>query len=331
MGITVKDIAALANCSTTTVSKVLNNRDMNISEETKARILSIAAEHNYVPNFMAKSLRGQKTNTLGFVLPDITNPFYSNIARGIEDAARERNFSVVFSDIDNDLQRVRAAFDYLASRMVDGIIFDQIGLPMDLSFLPRSIPTVIVDRLVSEESPSVATVGKVFSDTQTAIREITKLHIQAGSKNLAFVAQEPLSISDRYYGFTAALEESNLPLQKDLIYWGRYDFLTGSTAVEHFFKLGVEFDSVICGNDLIAVGVMDALKAHGIRIPEDVRVSGVGDIDFVRYLTPSLTTVAQFSHQMGEAAANMLVDHIVDRTPLYQKEIAYQIVIREST
>lgn len=333
MGITVKEIAALANCSPTTVSKVLNNRNMNISEPTKNKILAIAAEHNYIPNVMAQSLRSQRTNTLGFVLPDITNPYYAKITRGIEDAAQKRGFSVVFSDTDNKAERVRAAANFLISRMVDGIILDQIGLPDNLDFLPKSIPVVIVDRLVHDGSESERQIGRVYSDTQDAIYHITKLHIQAGSRKLAFIssnAYETLSPFDRYYGYVRALKETGLELDEQLVHWGRYDIETGSEGVERFLQAGLEFDSVVCGNDMIAVGAMAALKDQGIRVPEDVRVSGAGDISFVKYLTPAMTTVAQFSYEMGEAAANMLIDKILEDIPLCSQKLDYQLLRRES-
>lgn len=330
MGITVKEIAALANCSPTTVSKVLNNRNMNISEATKSKILAIAAEYNYIPNIMAKSLRGQRTNTLGFVLPDITNPFYSKITRGIEDTAYKRGFSVVFSDTVNKTERVRSAINFLTSRMVDGMILDQIDLPEECDFLPANIPVVMVDRLSNDVNTAGLASGRVYSDTLEAIHNITKLHILSGSKKIAFIASEPHFHFDRYYGFTAALSEANIPLYKELLYWGRYDIETGANGVNHFLDSGLEFDSVVCGNDIIAIGAMDALKIRKFRIPEDIRVSGVGDISIVRYLTPSLTTVAQFSYEMGEIAANMLIDHIVDHVPLYHKKIDYQIIRRES-
>lgn len=329
MGITVKEIAALASCSATTVSKVLNNRDMNISEATRTKILAIAAEHNYIPNFMAKSLRGQKTNTLGFILPDISNPSYSQIAKGIEVTAQKRNFRIVFSDTDVDPKRVRDALNYLTSQMVDGIIFDQIVSPFDTNILPRNIPLVLLDRLEGSNAQDWP-VGKVYLDIPSAVREITKMHIQSGSTKFAYISNKPLSLSDRYYVFRAALSEANIPFNEELVYWGSYDIFTGEDAVRKFLESGLQFDSIVCGHDAIAVGAMDVLKKNGYRIPQDVRVSGIGDVTMVRYLTPSLTTVKQFSYEMGELATNMLIDHIMDGKPLYHQKMNYEIKKRDS-
>lgn len=330
MSITIKEIATIAGCSATTVSKVLNGREMGISESTKAKILSIADEHHYVPNMMAKTLRGQKTYTIGFMLPDITSGYFSKITRGIEDTARKRGFNVVFYDTDNMPERVHSAISFFTSRMVDGIILDQVDFPKDLRFLPRDIPIVITDRLIHGiEAPGINT-GRVYSDTLDAIHTITRLHILSGSNKIAYIASKPITPFDRYYGYAAALKEADIEINEDLLYWGRYEIETGAKGIEHFISNGIDFDSVICSHDLIAVGAMDALKSHGISIPEKVRISGVGDIAFVRYLTPSLTTVSQFSYDMGEVAANMLIDNIVDGKPLSQKKIEYEIIRRES-
>ena len=290
MRITMKEIARLANVSVTTVSKVFNNRDMNISEATRKKILDIAAENNYVPNMMAKGLRQNQTSMLGIILPDITNPFFSTIARGVEDAASARGFGVIFSDTDNSPERERDSLNYLTSRMIDGIILIQTISPSSASYLPQGIPLVALDRLPNLDDMPDLQVGKVYTDTQRATYSMADLLISSGCRQLAYISAKPSSTSDRYFGFIKALEEHDLPQDERLIYFGGFQLETGVTGIESFISSGVPFDGVVCGNDLIAIGAISALKKSGISVPKHVKVTGLDDIVMASYTSPALTT-----------------------------------------
>lgn len=320
----------MANVSVTTVSKVFNNRDMNISEATKNRILTIAAENNYVPNMMAKGLKANRTNTLGIILPDITNPFFATVARGIEDAAQTKGFGVVFCDTDNNPQRERTSLAYLTSRMIDGIIFTQTLNPTSVEFLPKEIPLVVIDRLANLENMTSPKIGKVYTDTLRAIAAMTALQIQAGCKNLAYISATPTSPLDRYYGYEQALKEHHLPLRKEMIFLGDFGTETGYNGVEYLIEKGEPFDGIVCGNDLIAVGAMDALRKHNIGVPDEVKITGLDDIMIARYLTPPLTTAKQSAYDMGKSAADMLIDNLVNQTPLTEMKYGFEVIQRST-
>ena len=325
---TMKEIARLAGVSMTTVSKVLNNRDVNVSDATRTKVLSIAQAYHYVPNHMAKSLRKSRSSTLGIVLPDITNPFFAQIARGVEDAAQTRQFGVVFCDTDNRADREHLGLTYLTSKTIDGIILAQSLNPSNLDFLPPDLPLVIIDRLFQLERPGETSAGKIYTDTFGALRALTRLQIQAGCRRLALISAQPTSQNGRYYGFLQGLREYGLDSDPTLVFFGGFDIETGQRGTRCFLDRGADFDGIVCGNDLIALGALDTLRDAGIAVPGQVRLTGLDDIPFARYMTPPLTTARQDACAMGRAAADMLIDHIVSRAPLRDLRFPFEILRR---
>lgn len=327
MGITMKDIAREAGVSITTVSKIINNKDMNISEQTRQRVLEIAKRENYTPNAMAKSLRAKTSNFIGVILPDITNPFFSTIVRGVEDTAKRYGFGVVFCNTDNNPQREAECFGFLNSRMVDGVIFTRSLLAGNGdNVLENDLPIVIIDR--DTEIPN-ATVGKVFVDTVSAVHEATGLLIQEGCRKIAYISALHHLERDRYGGFLTALHDHGMECDSQLVFRGEYNVETGMQGIETILKYALP-DGVVCGNDLIATGVLSVLNAKGYRIPQEVRVIGMDDIYMSQFLSPPLTTIRQPAYEIGASAAKMIADYIMLGKPLYAKQLSYEIIHRES-
>lgn len=326
--ITMKDIALLAGVSTATVSKIINGNDKYISEDTRERVNKVIRETNYVPNAVAKGLKIKQSRTLGFILPDISNPYFPEIARGIEDAAGSLGFSVMFCNTDNDVNREAEAISFLQSKMVDGIIVTRTAPESRVAeYSKKETPFVVVD---SKSSTAKNDVGEVIIDSKAAFTDITKLMLKKGCKKLAFISASGEYDRERYEGFSAALNECGLEAEESLIYRENYDVKTGYDGVEHIFENNFA-DGIVCGNDLIAVGVVDALRKKGLSVPEDVKVSGFDDIYFSRYLNPALTTVKQPAYEMGAAAAKMLINFILNSEPLHSIKFPYQLIEREST
>lgn len=326
MAVTIRDIARTAGVSISTVSKVLNGHDAAISDATRSRIHAAVKELDYRPNMVARGLRARSTRSIGFVLPDITNPFFPAIARGIEDCAQKRGFTVIFCDTDDDSSRERESIRDLNDKMVDGMIVTH-ALKMGLEGLNECrVPTVVVDRCSREE---VLGVGFVFSDMRAATQVITEHLIERGCERLAFVTAHRDVAPDRFQGFIDALDSHDRVPDFDLIFEGGYDVETGERGVGKLLQSG-SFDAIVCGNDLIAIGALRALRCHGLKVPEDVRVVGIDDIYIARYLEPALTTVYQPAYEMGQAAARMLIDCLVKGTPLYSQELPFELRIRQS-
>ena len=326
--ITMKEIAQECGISSATVSKIINGNDEHISEATRALVLQTIKKYNYVPNAVAKGLKVKRTNTIGFILPDISNPFFPEIARGVEDAAESCGFAVTFCDTDNDPKRELTSFQLLRSKMVDGVIFTRTLRHSSFDdYLSVNLPIVVVDRRVETTNRNV---GKLFVDTFHASRQATEHLIARGCGRIGFVGAANDYDDVRYLCYCSALEEAGLRVEDALCYKSDYSVETGHRGMKAIISAGMP-DGVFCGNDLIAVGAMAEIHSMGFTIPTDVRVVGFDDIYLSRYLRPALTTVRQPAYDMGFEAAKMLISHITEGTPLCTLKMKHELIIREST
>lgn len=330
--VTIKEIAKEANVSIATVSKIINGLDSNISENTIQRVKKIITESGYVPNSVARGLRTKITNTLGFILPDIANPYYSEIARGIEDVAIRKDFSVIFCDTDDTLENENRSINLLKSKMVDGIIFSRVLENIrendNENKVGSNIPVVIVDRVISDSIPD--NYGRVYVDVKKTIYHSTKKLAEAGCKNIAIISKKWDNKSNRYYGFIEALNELGLKHNKSREYLRGFDIDTGYTGIKNILATGIEVDGVVCGNDLIAIGVLDALNEMKVKVPERIKIIGLDNIYFANYTNPKLSTMEQPTYEMGKAAANMLIDYIIDGVPMSTQIFEHRYIERET-
>ncbi len=329
MAVTLKDIAKKARVSPMTVSKIIRGGNHRISQETEERVLKIAKDMGYVPNGAARSLKTRKSKTIGFVLPDIANPFFPEIARGLDDQAKNHGYSVLMCNTDNDADEEVKAFRKLAEKMVDGIVFiHSVANDNSMAHLNLNVPVVYVDRAIKDADQE--DVGQIFLDVKSAFYDATRLLIEKGCQNIAFISALYKGRDYRCEGYSKALEENKLSINDLNIYRGKYDVDTGSEGVSHILKNNPHIDGIVCGDDLIAYGVIEALLSRNLRIPEDVKVIGFDDIYFSQYSNPKLTTIAQPAYQMGVEAGKMLINHIENGSQLYRKKMDYSLKIRKT-
>jgi len=332
MKITIKDIAKMAEVSTATVSMVLNNKGEHISVQTKERILQIAREYNYVPNTMARSLVTKQTKTIGLVIPDIANPFFPEIARGAEDKANEAGYSIIFCNTDDDIEKERRYIDMLSEKMVDGIIFTASS---DRNYWldklhKQSIPIILLDR----DIPLDGRVGRIVVNNQQGTYEGTKYLIEKGYRNIAFIngniANE--TAKNRLAGFKSALQDHGLEIKNKTILEGSFKREWGYGAATWLLNQKIDFDAVVCGNDLIAIGAIKALKDAGKKIPQDVAVLGFDDIYMAKLVEPELSTISQPKYEMGYKASELLIN-MIEKNKAMEKPIVFdtKLVIRKST
>lgn len=330
--VTIKEIAKQANVSIATVSKIINGLDNHISDKTISRVKKIIKECNYVPNSVARGLKTKVTNSLGFILPDIANPYYSEIARGIEDAAIAKDFSVIFCDTDDTLKNENRSINLLKSKMVDGIIFSRVlennRENDDGNKVGSNIPVVIVDRVVNEMIPD--NYGRVFVDVKKTIYHSTIKLSEAGCKKIAIISKKWNNKNNRYYGFIDALKDAGLKHVKAREYLGGFDINTGYTGIKKILEAGTKVDGVVCGNDLIAIGVLDYLNEMKIKVPDKIRIIGLDNIYFANYTNPKLSTMEQPTYEMGKAAANMLIDYIKEAVPMSTRIFDHKYIERET-
>ncbi|WP_040978460.1 LacI family DNA-binding transcriptional regulator [Oceanobacillus jeddahense] len=332
MTITIKDIAKEANVSIATVSRVINNKDESIRKDTKERIKTIIRKHNYQPNRIARSMITKKTATLGLIIPDIQNPFFPELVRGVEDFANENEYSVILCNTDGDLNRERKYLDLMKEKNVDGIIytyaFAELSKPLKGFLEENNIPMVLLDRAEPNSKMS-----GVYVDNEKAGYMATKHLISLNHKKIGCITgpEHIENSKERFSGYYQALKEANIPLDKEIIFTGDYQMKGGYKAAKGLIKK--EVTAIFTFNDLMAFGVYQAAAELGRKIPDDLSVIGFDNIKYNHLLVPKLTTIEQSSYKMGENAVELLLKQIKG-TPEQEKEtiiIEPLLMINEST
>ncbi|EIV99403.1 LacI family DNA-binding transcriptional regulator [Thermoanaerobacter siderophilus] len=330
MAVTIKDIAKLANVSITTVSRVINNKSEGVSEETRNRILQLVKELGYQPNAIARGLVTKKTKTIGLIIPDISNPFFPDIARGVEDSAHIYGYNVFLCNTDDNLEKESEYINALKEKYVDGIIFTSSSIPKHehiTDLIKSGIPVVIMDRRIDSED-----IYGVFLDNYEGGYIATKYLIDLGHKRIGCITG-PLYISnaiERLEGYKRALVDNEIEVDNRLIFEGDYKINSGIIGAEKLLEH--EVTAIFASNDLMAYGAYKAIRSYGYKIPDDISVVGFDDIQLSQILEPQLTTIRQPAYDMGLTAARMLIKLIEGKK--MNKKIANfrpQLIIRQST
>jgi LacI family transcriptional regulator len=332
--VTIKDIARMANVSHTTVSRALNNKS-RIRNETKEKILSIARELNYQPNFIARSLVMKRTKTLGLVITTIANPFYIELAQGIEATAIGLGYNIILCSTHSDLSIEKQYIDMLRSKGVDGIILTSahMGDPNILVLAEEDFPIVLVNRrtyhpMVKEKVDYVG-VNNILGGF-LAVEHLIKL----GHKRIGVIggSSESSVGFERLEGGKRALKAYNLEEMGDYFLEG--DFLKGSgySGGKQFLKMFEPPTGIFATNDYMALGVYQAMVEEGLRIPEEMALIGFNDIEFTAMKGIELTTIGQKKYEMGTIAVKALVEKIEGRKAGPSEEIILEpeLIIRKT-
>ncbi len=309
MTATIREVAASARVSVATVSRVVSGSPHRVSEGTRNRVLAAVERLQYQPNLVARGLKKRVTHTIGLIVPDISNPFFPAIARGIEDVANRAGLAVLLCNTDEDLGKERSYLTLLRKRMVDGLIFATVGANTEhLRMLRRQhIPAVLIAR-----APDGVEIDAVLVDNRRGAREATEHLLRLGHQRIAFIGG-PATVSpakERHAGYRDALGGAGVRADPLLVVDGAFRAEGGAAAVGELLRRGVRFTAIIAGNDLMAIGAMEELRRRGRRLPEDVAVVGFDDIMFASLVEPPLTTVAQPTYRMGALAMERLLDLI---------------------
>lgn len=330
---TLKDVARQAGVSTATVSKVVNNVDTYMSPETRRKVEKALSDCGYQPNTVARGLKTRRTNTIGFILPDITNPFYAEIAKGIETAAKNLGYSLIICDSEIDLEEEIVSIELLKTKMVDGIILGTrafLSDEIDIKLFDK-IPVVVIGR--SAEDVQNRNWGAIVIEEKKMIGQSVARLKKAGCRHIGLITSAELgnvAMNVRLQGFLQAMKQFGMEINDKLIYLDEYDMKTGYQGLRELLAQGTPVDGIVCGNDMIALGVMDAAKEEGIRIPEELKIIGFDDIFFARYMTPKLSTIAQPAYEMGREAVQMLISWIEQKVEPGIKKMECIYVERET-
>ena len=333
--ITIKDIARELNISPSTVSRALQDHP-DISIKTKKLVNELAEKLEYKPNHLALSLRHNKTNIIGVIIPEIVHFFFSTIISGIQDVAYEAGYNVMICQSNESLKREIMDTNALVSSRVDGLLvsisketdtFDHFKYPFD-----RGTPLVFFDR-VCEALPT----NRVIVDDLDGAFQATQHLVHQECKRIAHLAgPESLVIAqDRYFGYKKALEKYNMNLDGEIVrHISMNSEKEGYLAAQQLLDLPNPPDAIFVSNDIGAIGAMKAIKERGLKIPEDIAVVGFSDWQISSMVEPSLTSVSQPGFEMGVAAARLFLDQLANKDKPFVPEtkvLKTKLVIRESS
>uniref|UniRef100_A0AAU2UYP6 LacI family transcriptional regulator n=1 Tax=Streptomyces sp. NBC_00003 TaxID=2903608 RepID=A0AAU2UYP6_9ACTN len=323
----IKEVAAEAGVSVATVSRVLNGHP-SVSEAARARVLAAVEALGYRPNAVARSLRTDQTRTLGLVISDVLNPYFTELARSVEEAARALGYSVIIGNADERPELQDHHVRTLLDRRIDGLLVSPTdgGSPLMLEAARGGTPMVFVDRWI----PGID-VPVVRADGRAAIRDLVAHLHRLGRRRLAIIAGPAATTtgSERVEAFRAALGEHGISLPDDYVGQGDFQAASGRRATERFLALPEPPDAVFAADNLMTLGALDALRARGLRIGEDIALAAFDDIPWFVHTDPPITAIAQPTGELGRAAVRALADLIEGRTP-QSVTLPASLVIRRS-
>ncbi|MDU7493863.1 MAG: ribose operon transcriptional repressor RbsR [Providencia rettgeri] len=302
----MKDVARLAGVSTSTVSHVIN-QNRYVSESITLRVKNAIEELNYAPSALARSLKMNRTNTIGMLLTTSNNPFYAEVVRGVERSCYERGYSLILCNTEGDLQRMNHSLETLLQKRVDGLLImcTEVQDPSkDVFTRYPSVPTVMMDW-----SP-FDSVGDVIQDNSFLGGEIaTRYLIDSGFTRIACIAgpQDKSPARARYQGFIQAMEQAKIEVNEDYIIFSDFEFAGGFESMNKLLELSTPPQAIFAGNDAMAVGAYQAIFQKGIKVPDDISIIGYDDIDLSPYMIPPLTTIHQPKDKLGKQAVDQLI------------------------
>ena len=312
---TIYDVANRVGVSLATVSRVVNGNS-NVRDSTKRKVLDAIEELGYHPNAVARGLASKKTTTIGVVMPDVTDMYYAELARGIDDVANMYHYDVLLTNTDEDPVRETMAVNNLSSKQVDGIIF--MGNELDREVLntiaAADAPVVLAGSVDSEGKLPSVNINYV-----AAIQEATETVINHGHRRVALVTgpmSHAINRLHRLVGYQAALEAAGIEFDEALLFTAHQEYAAGMQIAEKVLQAGA--NAVIAYDDEVALGIMNYVQEHGQRVPEDFEIITSNDTKFAIVTRPELTSIGQPKYDIGAVAMRMLTklmnNEIIDDT-----------------
>lgn len=331
----IKDISRKAGVAISTVSNVINNNKY-VSDRIKEKVNSAIKELGYRPNIIARGLRTKSTRTIGVLLPDIAQPFFGQVLRGIEEVARHRNYTMIIGCTFYDIAEEEWQMNSMLDQLIDGIIFfcgydayEHIKMVHD-----SNIPVVVLDREIKDKK-----IPSVLVDNFSAMKNAVQYLCDRGHKKIGYITfpfEQQTTVRKRYEGYCSGLKKNGIKYNTDYIIIDsqiRLDEMKGAYSV---LKQKVEEAKIpsafITIADFLAIGAIKALKEMGFSVPEDISMMGYNDEVICAFSDPALTTIKQPKRLMGETAANLLID-IIEHKKIENKNIVLttEIIERKST
>ena len=307
--VTIRDIARIAKVSVATVSHVIA-RTKYVSPELTVRVNSAIKQLNYKPSSIARSLKVKKTFYIGVIVPDIKNPYFAEIARGIESVAVNKGYQIFLYNSDGDLNREEKAYNSFLRHKVDGIICVAPRIEEDVLKNFASIPFVVLDRPLETQHQLI---GQVYTNNIESSAKVAQYFLEKGHKKFACIAgpkNHVPNVKKRVLGFSEEIKKSGVHEDSVKVYYGDFNFESGYNLMSNVIDMRERPTAVFVCSDIMAWGAIEAVKAKGIKIPEDIAVIGFDDVYFAAFITPALTTINQKKYEAGEIAMQVLLDKI---------------------
>jgi LacI family transcriptional regulator len=335
--VTIKDIAKALGLSTSTVSRALRD-SYEISPETKKLVLEYAEKINYQPNPIALSLKERRSRSIGVIVCEIANSFFSQVINGIESIAYNNGYNVIIAQSRESFERELMNLQYLTSRSIDGLIISVSTETNDFSNFrqlhEKGMPIVFFDRIVDEINTH-----KVIADNYKGTYDATAHLIQNGYERIALLANaEVLSITkERLAGYKAALTDNNIEVDESLIKYchhGGMIFSEVDDSVNSLLKMKRCPDAIFASADKLTTGCLRILKSKGINVPNEMALAGFSNTDLTELLNPTLTVIRQPAFEMGKLSTELLIQLIESKRPVTNFEtsvLTTELLIREST
>jgi len=328
--VTIRDVAERATVSITTVSHVINET-RPVSDELRERVLAAMEELGYQPNLLARSLRRGETHTIGMIVPDSANPFFAEVARGVEDTSFEKGYSVILCNSDGDLEKELLYANVLVEKRVDGILLVAAGVSTEhiQTLQAGYMPVVVVDRQVPD-----AAVDSVLTDNARGGWLATCHLLDLGHRRIGCITgpSDVTPSAERITGYRQALEKNGVPVDETLVVRGDFQYESGYQATRQLLSTDDSVTAIFACNDLMAIGAIYAGVERGRQVPADLSVVGFDDVRLASFAHPALTTVAQPKYEIGVVAATMLLERMQDLdVPPRRRVLDTELLIRQST
>lgn len=320
----IREVAQIAGVSVATVSRALTSPE-KVSATSLKKVKDAIKAVGYRPNLLARNFRATRSFTIVVLVPDITNPFFSQVIQAIEDRAQQKGYAVLLGDTRESSKRELEYVQRVETRLADGVI--QLR-PQSMSHTNHDIPWVNACGVEVTPGPSIRI------DNVAAAKTIVDYLISLGHERVGIITglkDNPHSI-DRLEGYKQSLLEADLEYDRALIAEGDFTMWSGQGAAHQFFQLKNRPTAICCLNDEMAIGAIQACKSRGLRVPEDISITGFDDINYAKYSDPGLTTIAQPAEEIGKIALDILV-RIIEGEDLSSQRVVLptQFIIRKST
>ncbi|KRN57869.1 laci family transcription regulator [Carnobacterium divergens DSM 20623] len=328
---TIKDVARLAGVSITTVSQILNKKGDRFSPETRQKVLAVVKELDYKADYFAQNMVSKQTKTIGMVVPDITDLFFSKVIEGVEKHLNELGFMIILCNSNHSSEKENLYIEELLHRSVEGIILASPN-PIHLPKLKNEdgsnkIPHILIDRGINKRDE-----GQLITNEFQGAYEAVEHLVNLGHREIGMLSNETsfYEITDRFYGYKKCLEDYQIPFQEEWIVSKNLTIKGGYEGAQQLLQQNIT--ALFCGNDQMAIGAYRAINEAGKQIPKDISVIGYDGLEITDYLVPSLTTVAQPIFEIGYFAAKFLIDHINNpKEKVPNKYFDTQLVLKNST